>query len=357
MSSMWGNKLKVSIFGQSHGEAIGVVADGLPPGEEIDLEKLQVFLDRRAPGRNAFSSPRKERDVPRILSGLLQGRTCGAPLCAVLENGDTRSEDYSAMGALPRPSHADYPAYVRYGGHNDPRGGGHFSGRLTAPLCVAGGIALQILQRRGVFIGAHAQAIGGVEDRSFDPVGLSPQELCLPAQRSLPVLEETAGEAMERAIQEAADEKDSVGGIVECGVLGLPAGMGDPMFDGVENRLAAALFGIPALRGVEFGAGFAAAQMRGSQHNDPYIVKDGAICTATNRHGGVIGGITTGMPVIFRAAFKPTASIGKEQQTVDVGAMAQASLRIGGRHDPCVVPRAVPCVEAVAALVFLDFLL
>lgn len=357
MSSTLGNKLKISVFGQSHGEAVGVVVDGLPPGEEIGLGKLQAFLDRRAPGRNALSTPRKEKDEPRILSGLLEGRTCGAPLCAVLENGDTRSGDYSAMASLPRPSHADYPAYARYGGHNDPRGGGHFSGRLTATLCVAGGIALQVLERRGVFIGAHAQAIGSVRDRAFDPVGLTPRELRLPGERSLPVLEEEAGEAMRREILEAAAAKDSVGGIVECGILGLPAGMGDPMFDGIENRMAAALFGVPAVRGVEFGSGFAAAGMRGSQHNDPYVLRDGAIQTATNHHGGVIGGITTGMPVIFRVAFKPTPSIGMEQQTVDLKAMKEAPLRIQGRHDPCVALRAVPCVEAVAALVILDFLL
>lgn len=357
MSSMLGNKLKVSVFGQSHGEAVGVVMDGLPPGEQVDLQRLQVFLDRRAPGRNALSTSRKERDEPRILSGLLEGRTCGAPLCAVLENGDTRSGDYASLADLPRPSHADYPARVRYGGHNDPRGGGHFSGRLTAPLCVAGGIALQILERWGVVIGAHAQAVGSVRDRGFDPVGLTPQELRLPGQRSVPVLEEAAEEAMAREVEAAAAQLDSVGGIVECGIVGLPAGMGDPMFDGIENRMAAALFGIPALRGVEFGAGFAAAGMRGSQHNDPYILKDGAVQTATNHHGGVIGGITTGMPVIFRVAFKPTPSIGQEQRTVDVKAMAEAPLRIQGRHDPCVALRAAPCVEAVAALVVLDFLL
>lgn len=357
MSSIMGNKLKVSLFGQSHGEAIGVVADGLPAGEEIDLARLQAFLDRRAPGRTALSTPRREKDSPRILSGLYEGRTCGAPLAAVIENGDTRSADYAAMASLPRPSHADYPAHVRYGGHNDPRGGGHFSGRLTAALCVAGGIALQILERRGIFVGAHFQAVGEARDRGFDPVVLTVEELRLPAQRSLPVLEESAGAAIEEEIRAAAAGKDSVGGIVECGVIGLPAGIGDPMFDGIESRMASSLFGIPAVRGVEFGAGFAAAGMRGSEHNDPYILQEGEIRTATNFHGGVLGGITTGMPLIFRVAFKPTPSIGREQQTVDLDTMTEAPLSIQGRHDPCVALRAVPCVEAMAALVILDFLL
>lgn len=357
MSSIMGNILKVSVFGQSHGEAVGVVVDGLPAGMKIDLEQLQAFLNRRAPGRTVLSTPRREEDKPRILSGLYEGYTCGAPLAAVIENGDIRSEDYVATAALPRPSHADYSARMRYGDHFDPRGGGHFSGRLTAPLCIAGGIALQFLEKRGVFLGAHLQAVGTVWDRGYDSVNLTRQELHLPATRRIPVLEEEAGKAMEQEISKAAAQRDSVGGIVECGVIGLSAGIGDPMFDGIESRLASALFGIPAVRGVEFGTGFGAAGMRGSEHNDPYVLRDGKVRTATNHHGGVLGGITTGMPLIFRAAFKPTPSIGREQQTVNLDTMTQAPLCIQGRHDPCVALRAVPCVEAVAALVILDFLL
>lgn len=357
MSSIMGEKLKVSIFGQSHGEAIGVVVDGLPAGEAVDLDQLQLFLERRAPGRSRLATQRREADVPRVLSGLIEGRTCGAPLCAVLQNGDTRSQDYSSLRDMPRPSHADYSAHVRYGGFQDARGGGHFSGRLTAPLCVAGGIALQLLARRGIFVGAHAEAVGQARDRRFDPVRVTREELSLPASREIPTLDENAGEAMEREILAAAEAGDSIGGVIECAAIGMPAGVGDPMFGGLENRLSAALFGIPGIRGIEFGSGFAAAAMRGSAHNDAFIMENGAVRTESNHHGGILGGISTGMPIVFRVAMKPTPSITAEQKTVDLRVMRETVLQIKGRHDPCIALRAVPCVEAAAALVLLDSLL
>lgn len=357
MSSMIGEKLRVSIFGQSHGEAIGAVIDGLPAGEAIDAQELQIFMNRRAPGKNKLSTARKEGDVPQFLSGILDGKTCAAPLCAVIHNSDTRSGDYKNLSQLMRPSHADYPAHIRYGGHQDVRGGGHFSGRLTAPLCIAGGIAKQVLARRGIFIGAHAEAVGQVRDQCFSPVALSKEELLLPGSRPIPVLDETVAQAVQAEIEAARRQGDSVGGVIECAAIGVPAGVGDPMFGGMENRLASALFGIPALRGVEFGTGFAAAGMRGSEHNDPYVIRDGKIVTETNHHGGILGGITSGMPIIFRVAVKPTPSIALEQKTVDITSMEEATLRVTGRHDPCITLRAVPCVEAVTAIVVLDSIL
>ena len=356
MSSDFGNALRVSVFGQSHGRAVGVVVDGLPAGEEIDLEALQRFLDRRRPGDGPLSTARKETDIPEFLSGLEEGRTCGAPLCAVIRNADQRSRDYGELADKPRPGHADYTAWAKWGGRADMRGGGHFSGRLTAPLCVAGGIAKQILARRGVFVGAHLAAAAGVPDRPFPlyPTAALFEEL---AARPFPVLDEKAGERMRAAILAAKNDLDSVGGVVECAAVGLPAGLGDPMFGGVENRLAAALFGVPAVKGLEFGEGFRAAGLRGSENNDAFAVEDGTVRTKTNRAGGILGGITTGMPIVLRAAFKPTPSIGREQETVSLSRMESAELTIRGRHDPCVAHRAVPVVEAVTAAVLLDLLL
>ena len=357
MSSYLGKNLHVSIFGQSHAQAIGVTVDGLPAGERIDMVQLQAFLDRRAPGRDATATPRKEADAPRFLCGLVDDVTCGAPLCAVIENTNTRSKDYDKLKDVPRPGHADYTAQIRYGGFQDVRGGGHFSGRLTAPLCIAGGIALQILQRRGIEIAAHIRSIGAAEDRPFDAMGESKETLQNLKNRKFPVLDDAAEAKMRDVVMQARAEGDSVGGVVECIVTGLPVGVGDPMFGGVESRLAAALFGIPAVKGVEFGAGFDVARMRGSENNDPFVVEDGKIATTTNHAGGILGGITTGMPVVFRLAFKPTPSISREQDSVSLSRGAGEKLAVEGRHDPCIVPRAVPVAEATAALVLLDMLL
>lgn len=356
MSSEFGNILRVSVFGQSHGKAVGVVVDGLPAGEAIDLEELQRFLDRRRPGTGPLSTARKETDVPEFLSGLEGGKTCGAPLCAVIKNADQHSKDYGELADKPRPGHADFTAWAKWGGHADMRGGGHFSGRLTAPLCVAGGIAKQILARRGIFVGAHLASVAGICDRPFPlhPTAALFEEV---AAKPFPVLDEAAGERMRAAILEAKNDLDSVGGVIECAAAGLPAGLGEPMFGGVENRLAAALFGIPAVKGVEFGEGFRAAELRGSENNDPFTVEDGEIRAETNRAGGILGGITTGMPLVLRAAVKPTPSIGRPQKTVRLSAMEAAELTVHGRHDPCVAHRAVPVVEAVTAAVLLDMLL
>lgn len=356
MSSEFGKQLKVSVFGQSHGKAIGVNIDGLPAGEAVDMEELNAFLARRKPGRNSLSTARKEDDLPVFLSGLENGVTCGTPLCASIENSDQHSKDYTALADTPRPGHADYTAHVKWNGQADMRGGGHFSGRLTAPLCIAGGIAKQILARRNIFVGAHLASVGTVRDEAF-PLWPDKNLFDSVAAKDFPVIRDGAGEDMKAVILQAKEALDSVGGVIECAAIGLPAGLGDPMFDGIENRLAAALFGIPAVKGVEFGAGFAAAQLRGSENNDPFVLQNGVIVTETNHAGGILGGITNGMPVTMRVAIKPTPSIAKQQKTIRLSTMEQADLTIHGRHDPCIAHRAVPVVEAVAAIVLLDILL
>ena len=349
MSSSYGENIRLTIFGQSHSPAIGVTIEGLPAGEEIDLEALQRFLARRAPGQNAWSTARREADEPEFVSGLTGSVTCGAPLTALIRNGDTRSKDYSLLARLPRPGHADYTAFVKYGEHRDYAGGGHFSGRLTAPLCLAGGICLQLLAREGIHVISRIAQIGPVCDRG--------ELLASTAEKPFPVADDEQGEAMRAVIAAAKAEGDSVGGIVECAVLGLPAGLGNPMFDGMENRIARIVFGIPAVKGLEFGAGFSLAAMRGSEANDAFTVRDGRVVTETNRCGGILGGITDGMPLVFRAAFKPTPSIAKEQRSVDLLTLEEKALVIEGRHDPCIVPRAVPVVEAAAAIAVYDALL
>ena len=357
MSSTFGKNLHISVFGGSHTEAIGVVIDGLPAGETIDQDALLRQMARRAPGRDKSSTPRKESDIPRILCGLLDGVTTGAPLCLIIENTNIRSKDYSDLKIHPRPGHADYTAFVRYGGHNDIRGGGHFSGRLTACLVAAGGIARQILQRRGILIGAHALQIGPVFDRRFDPVSISPEELIRLSETYFALLDPEKESAMRDVIEEARMAQDSIGGIVECAVTGLPAGLGSPMFDGVENVLGAALFGVPAVKGVEFGDGFGVAALHGSENNDPFTYgEDGKVKTHTNHAGGVLGGITTGMPLVFRCAVKPTSSISRAQHTIDLSRGCDDTLSVHGRHDPCIVPRAIPVVEGVAAMALLDMM-
>ncbi len=358
MSSILGEHIRVSIFGESHGPAIGVTIDGLPSGMAIDMAAVQAFMARRAPGRNRHSTARQEDDMPEILSGLnARGAvTTGAPLCAIIRNADQHSTDYAKLAHTPRPGHADYAAELRYLGAQERAGGGHFSGRLTAPLSFAGAICLQLLEMQGVMIGAHLLGVADVEDTPFDPVNVSAGDLKGLAAKQFPVLDNKRGEAMREAIEAARQAHDSVGGVIECAVVGYPGGIGNPMFDGVENALARGLFGIPAVKGVEFGAGFAAARMRGSQNNDPFVLKDGNVATATNNHGGILGGITTGMPIIFRVAVKPTPSIAQPQRTVDLMEMKETEIQITGRHDPCIAPRAVPVVEAVAAIVLLDML-
>jgi chorismate synthase len=357
MSFEFGENIKITIFGQSHSEAIGAVINGLPAGEEISISKIEEFMARRAPGRNAYSTKRREADRPKILSGLVDGKTCGAPLCAIIENTDVRSSDYADFADVPRPSHADYPAYVKYRGANDIRGGGHFSGRLTAPLCFAGAVCIQILERRGIAVGAHILSIGEERDRPFDPVRVDFAELSALKSKEFPVICESAGERMKQEIARAAQNLDSVGGVVECCALGVPAGVGEPMFGGIENRISHAIFGIPAVKGIEFGSGFGGTRLYGSENNDPYCYEDGKVRTRTNNAGGILGGYSTGMPIIFRVAIKPTPSIGKKQESISLSRRTNVSLEIRGRHDPCIVPRAVPCVEAVCAAVLLDMII
>ena len=353
MSSTYGENLKLSIFGQSHGAAIGMTLDGIPAGLTVDLEELQAFLNRRAPGQNDYSTPRREEDRPEFLSGVLNGFTCGAPIAAIIRNTNTRSGDYANLKDCPRPGHADYTAQIKYGGFQDPAGGGHFSGRLTAPLCVAGGLCKQWLAARGIRVGAHIAAIAGIPDTPFDPMAPQLNQV----GTDFPVLNADAGEQMRRAVAEARMAQDSVGGIVECAVTGLPAGLGEPMFGGVEGRIAQLVYGIPAVKGVEFGIGFQAANLRGSQNNDPYRMENGKVITATNHCGGILGGITNGMPLFFRAAIKPTPSISQVQQSVSLSRGENQDLIVKGRHDPCIVPRAVPVVEAAAAIAVFDLLL
>ena len=355
MSNTLGSKYRVTVFGQSHSPMIGAVIEGIPAGIAPDMEAIRAFMARRAPGKDDLSTPRRETDAPRIIAGLNErGETCGAPLTAVIENADARSRDYDALRDVPRPGHADYAAAVKFNGHNDIRGGGQFSGRLTAPLCFAGALALQLLEARGVRVRARIQSVADIVDA---PCDFARPPLDAIAQGGLPCLDAEAARRMADAIRAARDAGDSVGGVVECFATGLPAGLGDGMFDGVENRMARALFGIPAVKGVEFGAGFAATGLRGSDNNDAFRVEDGRVVTETNRCGGALGGITTGMPLVVRAAFKPTPSIALGQRSVSLSRMEDAELTVQGRHDPCVVPRAVPVVEAVVACVALDMML
>lgn len=354
MSNALGNSYRVQIFGQSHSPMIGAVIEGVPAGVTPDMEFISAFMARRAPG-GALSTARKEMDAPQIVSGLNgRGETCGAPLCVLIQNADARSRDYDSLRDVPRPGHADYTAAVKFSGHNDIRGGGQFSGRLTAPLCFAGALAMQLLRQKGVAIRARVQSVAGIQDAPAD-LSRPPMDGLCPGP--LPCVDPDAARRMAEAIEAARAEGDSVGGVVECFATGLPGGLGDPMFDGVENRIARALFGIPAVRGVEFGLGFAAAGLRGSAHNDPFRMDGGRVVTSGNNHGGALGGITSGMPLAVRTAFKPTPSIALEQASVSLGRGEDAPLRVQGRHDPCIVPRAVPVVEAAVACVVLDMIM
>lgn len=351
MSTVLGRKLNVTLFGQSHADAIGAVIEGLPTGFAVDLEALQQFMSRRA-ADGVFSTTRQEPDVPEVISGLVDGKTCGAPVTVIIRNTNVRSGDYDDLRDHPRPSHADYPASVRFGGANDIRGGGQFSGRLTAALCAAGGICLQVLQSKGVSIGAHIASIGTAQDKAFDPVAVSASDFITD---KFPTLDATAKEAMQAIIMAARNEGDSVGGTVECAAVGLPVGIGDALFDGLESRISAVMFGIPAVKGIEFGNGFDAALLKGSENNDAYYFDGDTVKTRTNHSGGILGGISNGMPLLVKVAFKPTPSIAKAQETVELSSKTAYTLTIKGRHDPCIVPRAVPCVEAALAIALADY--
>ncbi len=358
MSSFWNNRISISIFGESHGPAIGVTIDNLPPGEYIDMDKIHQFMTRRAPKKDGTTTPRSEKDLPEVLSGVLNNRTTGTPLCAMIQNTDTCSKDYSNLAKLPRPGHADYTGAMRYQGFNDVRGGGHFSGRLTAPLCFAGAVCGQILERRGIYTGAHIAAIHGIQDDAFSRTRVSKEDILAVREKSFPVINDAQGKLMWEDIQKARMGQESLGGIIECAAVNVPAGIGSPMFDGLENTIAQLVFGIPAVKGIEFGAGFQVAEMVGSQDNDAfYVDENGHIKTKTNNHGGILGGISSGMPITLNVAIKPTASISKPQQTVNFRERTNEILQIQGRHDPCIVPRAVPCVEAAVNLALLSHMM
>lgn len=356
MSGMWGNNIRISIFGESHGNAIGINIDGLPSGFEIDLDKIMVEMSRRAPGKSPLSTPRKEGDVPEILSGYFNGKTTGTPLCAIIRNSNTKSKDYSKLKDVMRPGHADYTGAIRYDGFNDYRGGGHFSGRITAPLVFAGAICKQILESKGIVIAAHINSIGNVKDRSFLESDINNELLNSFKGKELPLINSNLEAEMREEIMKARSDRDSIGGTIECAILGVNPGVGNPFFDSVESTLAHLMFSVPAVKGIEFGRGFDISKMRGSEANDEYYLDGENIKTRTNNNGGILGGITNGMPIVFNVAIKPTASIFKEQKTVNIETMEETTLSIEGRHDPCIVQRALPVIEAVAAIGILELI-
>jgi len=355
MSATWGKKIRYTIFGESHGKGIGITIDGLPAGFALDLTEITREMARRAPGKSQLATARNEKDAFTIWSGFINGKTTGTPLCAIIENSDQRSKDYETMAQKFRPGHADYSGYIKYNGFNDIRGGGHFSGRLTAPIVFAGAIAKQLLRQQNIQIGSHIQRIASVSESPFDAVNIEQQLLEHLSHQEFPTIDTGLGNEMQDCILSAKSSGDSVGGIIEAAVINLPAGHGDPFFDSLESTLSHLLFSIPAVKGVEFGAGFAFAEMKGSVANDAMYNVDGKIRTSTNHNGGILGGITNGMPLLFRVAIKPTPSIHLEQPTVD-STGENTTIVIGGRHDPCILPRAVPVVEAVAAMAIWDTL-
>ena len=348
MGSIWGKNIKISIFGESHGNGIGAVLDNFPSGITLDFGAVKKEMDRRKPG-GALSTKRKEEDEVEILSGVYNGITTGAPISMLIRNTNQNSKDYSMFYDIPRPSHSDYPAFVKYDGFNDIRGGGHFSARVTAPLVCAGAICKQALLQRGIKITSHIYSIKDIKDEKMtEYIDLS--------EKKLPVIDDNKGEKMAELIEEARNNLDSVGGIIECGIFGMPAGIGDPFFDSLESVISHVIFSIPAVKGVEFGDGFEVTKKFGSENNDLYTLENDKIVTKTNHAGGINGGLSTGMPIIFKAVFKPTPSIYREQKTLNIKTKKEELLKIEGRHDPCVLVRAAPVVEAAAALSVLDMI-
>ncbi len=358
MSSIFGNKLKMMIFGESHGHSIGAVIEGLPPGIELDMEFIKSEMRRRAPGRNEISTARKEADEFIIQSGYFENKTTGMPLSIVIKNSDTHSKDYSILKDTMRPSHGDYPGNVKYMGYNDYRGGGSFSGRLTAPLVFAGAVAKEILKQQGILVGSHIFSIKDINDESFDEVKVDDNLLNELREKEIPVINDEKAKLMKEVILKAKGEQDSVGGIIECIIANVPTGLGEPYFNSVESKISQGMFSVPGVKGIEFGEGFNITKLMGSEANDSfYIDENNQIKTKTNNNGGVLGGLTTGMPITFKVAMKPTPSIGKPQETVNIKTMKDTILEIKGRHDPCIVQRAVPVIESIGAFVILDLML
>ena len=360
MKNTYGSALALTIFGESHGAAIGAVLDGMAAGVPVDEARVAACMDKRRARGDGLSTARVEADQVQFLSGVVNGHTTGTAIALMIENQNTRSGDYTKTADLLRPGHADYTAYAKYHGFQDARGGGHFSGRVTAALVAGGAIVLDALSRAGIDISTHIARCAGISDTPFaldDPAALAAQaEALVGKPEGFALLDTTVEEPMKAAIRAAGADGDSVGGILETAILGLPAGLGEPYFDSVESLLAHAAFSIPAVKGIEFGTGFGFADLRGSQANDPFTMRDGKVVTATNKNGGINGGIANGMPIVFRTAVKPTPSIYKEQDTVDYIAKADAKLQIKGRHDPCIVPRAAVVQNTLAAFAVLDLL-
>lgn len=349
-----GKTFIVTCFGESHGRCIGTVVDGCPAGLPLSEGDIQAELDRRIPSKPELTSGRIEEDIVEILSGVFNGHTTGAPICMTVLNKEAVSSEYDVIRDLPRPGHADYTAYVRYGGFNDYRGGGRFSGRITVSLVMAGAVAKKLLRMFGVEVLAYAKSIGKVKlDETPTLEQIRENTYKSPVRCPVP----TCSDKMEQAIIEARSEGDSVGGIVECIAVNVPAGLGDPVFDALDADIAKALFAVPAVKGVEFGAGFSSALIRGSENNDAYAIRSGKVVTLTNNAGGILGGISTGMPIVVRAAIKPTPSIAKKQQTISLSKLEEATLHIKGRHDPCIVPKAVPVIESAVAIVITDHMI
>ena len=356
MGATYKNNLELTIFGESHGKAIGITIGNLPSGIQIDLDEVARDMKRRAPGQNKMSTARKEADQVEILSGLQDGITTGAPLTGVIYNSDQHSKDYSLLKTNMRPGHSDYPAYIKYKVFNDVRGGGHFSGRITAPIVFAGNIAKQILKQKGIQVGAHILSIGKIKDEKF-PVDVNDDMLLKLSEKQYPTIKEGVFEKMEEAILKAKENLDSVGGKVECVALHVPAGIGEPFFDSLESHLSSLMFSIPAVKSVSFGDGENIDEMLGSEANDCYYYDEaGHVKTSTNHNGGITGGITNGMPVSCTVTFKPTPSIAKKQKTINIETKENVELEIKGRHDPCIVQRAVVVVEAMMALGILDMM-
>lgn len=352
MKNTFGNNIGITLFGESHGEAIGCVLDGIAPGIEVDEDFIALQMEKRK-GISSISTPRREADRVRILSGVFEGKTTGTPIAIMIENQSQHSKDYSATKDLARPSHADFTAQCKYGGFQDYRGGGHFSGRITAPIVAAGAVCLKALSKKGIEIGTHIACCGGVKDRAFHCLS---EDIALLKEKEMPVLCENAEKEMIAAIEKARNEGDSVGGVLTTAVTGVPAGVGEPWFDTAEGVLSHALFSVPGIKGVEFGAGFAFSDMKGSQANDPFFTKDGRVQTKTNNNGGINGGITNGMPIVFSCAVKPTPSIFKEQETVNFKTNENTVLSIKGRHDPAIIHRARVVVDSVTAITLCDLL-
>ncbi len=355
MSANWGNNIELSLFGESHGKAIGIVIGNLPAGVALHMDEIRWQMKRRAPGQNKMSTPRVEKDEVQIMSGLLDGVTTGAPLCAMIENSDQHSKDYSLLKECMRPGHSDYPAYVKYHGYNDVRGGGHFSGRLTAPIVFAGSVAKQILRQKGIIVGAHIQSIKDVYDDSFG-VDITCEDLQQLTKQQYPTLNSDVFLKMQNVIEDARMKQDSVGGTIECAIINVPAGLGNPFFDSIESHLSPLLFSIPAVKSVSFGMGEKMSELYGHEANDCYYYEGEKVKTKTNHNGGITGGISNGMPIVFKVAIKPTPSISQVQSTINVKTKENTKLEITGRHDPCIVPRAVVVVESMAAIGILDMM-